>query len=284
MNLLGKIFVLLILLMSVVFAAFSVIVYATHKNWLEVIEGTGGQPGLKAQLANERVRVKNLQDQLKQLQEHTQTETQARTEQLRKLQTDFSNLKTDRDTLVNQLADLNTRTREALEAGKVAQDMLDEKLKEIDRLRTEIQQVHEDRDQRFKDAVALTDKLHEAEGEAERLKAYTDSLTRQVAMYRDAADRLGVDIHKPIDNIPPNLKGVVLASRSDGLVEISIGADDGLRTGHQAYVYRQQNGQSRPIAKIEVVKVTPDKSVGKVIPEFRLAPIARDDRVATRLN
>lgn len=284
MNLVGKIFVTLILVMSLVFMTLALMVYATHKNWKEVIDGAQGRPGLKAQLADAKQQVTNLQDQLKKLQENNQTEAQARTAQLAKLQTEFSNLKTDRDTLVNQLAGLTTQTREALEAGKIAQDLLDDKLKEIDGLRTEIQQAHEDRDQRFKDAVELTDKLHEAEGEAERLKAYTDSLGRMVAMYRDAADRLGVDINQPVDNIPPKLDGVVTASHSDGFVEISMGSDDGLRTGHQAYVYRQQNGQSRPIAKIEVVKVTPDKSVGKVIPEFRLAPIARDDRVTTRLN
>lgn len=284
MNLVGKIFVTLILVMSLVFMTLALMVYATHKNWKEVIDGAQGRPGLKAQLADAKQQVTNLQDQLKKLQENNQTEAQARTAQLAKLQTEFSNLKTDRDTLVNQLAGLTTQTREALEAGKIAQDLLDDKLKEIDGLRTEIQQAHEDRDQRFKDAVELTDKLHEAEGEAERLKAYTDSLGRMVAMYRDAADRLGVDINQPVDGIPPKLDGVVTASRSDGFVEISMGSDDGLRAGHQAYVYRQQNGQSRPIAKIEVVKVTPDKSVGKVIPEFRLAPIARDDRVTTRLN
>lgn len=284
MNLVGKILVLLIFVMSLVFATFAVVVYATHKNWLDVIEGTGGQPGLKAKLTDARAQVKNLQDQLKKLQEDTQTEAQARTDRNAQLQNEYSNLKTERDDYVNRLAGLTTQTREALETGKIAQELLDEKLKEIDRLHSEIQQAHEDRDQRFKDAVALTDKLHGAEGDAEKLKSYVDSLSRQVAMYRDAADRLGVDIHKPVDNIPPDLKGVVLASRSDGLVEFSLGSDDGLRTGHQAYVYRQQNGQSRPIAKIEVVKVTPDKSVGKVIPEFRLAPIARDDRVATRLD
>ena len=34
MNLVGKIFTVLIFLMSVVFAAFAVAVHATHKNWL----------------------------------------------------------------------------------------------------------------------------------------------------------------------------------------------------------------------------------------------------------
>ena len=90
-----------------------------------------------------------------------------------------------------------------------------------------------------------------------------------------------------MDNIPPRLDGKVLASRrnnSASYVEISLGQDDGLRVGHQAFVYRRHNGQSKPIAKIEIVEVTPDKSVGKVMPEYNMAPIARDDRVVTRLN
>jgi hypothetical protein len=117
-----------------------------------------------------------------------------------------------------------------------------------------------------------------------RLSSDNQMLTRTVAVYRASAEKQGIDINAPTDNIPPKLDGVVLAARANGLVEISLGSDDGLRKGHQAYIYRKQKGQSKPVAKIEVVEVTPDKSVGKVIPEFRLGPIERDDRVATRLN
>ena len=39
MNLVGKIFIVLIFVMSLVFMAFSMAVYATHRNWREVVVG-----------------------------------------------------------------------------------------------------------------------------------------------------------------------------------------------------------------------------------------------------
>ena len=38
MNLVGKIFTVLIFVMSLVFMSFAVVVYATHRNWKEVVE------------------------------------------------------------------------------------------------------------------------------------------------------------------------------------------------------------------------------------------------------
>ncbi|HET6880620.1 MAG TPA: hypothetical protein VFI31_10720 [Pirellulales bacterium] len=290
MNLLGRIFVVLILVMSLLFLGFSVAVYATHKSWKDVVlrpreQAKPGKPaGLKFQLEDEKAKVKALQDQLAKFKEAEQTEDQSRRAQLGKLETDKSVVQKERDQLLLELAGLKEGERRAVEAAQVAQELVDNKLKEIDQLRSDLAQAFEDRDSRFKEAVALTDKLHAAEGELVTLKSNAQVLTRQVALYRSSAEKLGVDINAPTDNIPPKLDGIVLAARANGLVEISLGSDDGLRKGHQAYIYRQQKGQSKPVAKIEVVEVTPDKSVGKVIPEFRLAPIERNDRVATRLN
>lgn len=290
MNLLGKIFVVLILVMSLVFLGFSVAVYATHKNWKAVIfrPQTDVKPGealgLKPQLDEAKAKIANLQAQLAKLQQSVQTEDQARRAQLAKLETSRAELKKEYDQQVLELAGLKEGERKAVEAAQVAQELLDSKLKEIDQLRADIAQAFDDRDATFKQAVALTDQLHEKMGEAERLKANAQTLAKDVARYRESASKLGVDINAPTDNIPPKLDGVVLAARANGLVEISLGSDDGLRKGHLAYIYRKQKGQSKPVAKIEVVEVTPDKSVGKVIPEFRLGPIERDDRVATRLN
>lgn len=290
MNLLGRIFVVLILVMSLVFLGFSVAVYATHKNWQAVVlrprdEAKQGQPaGLKFQLEDARAKVTALEDQLKKLQEATQTEDQALRTRLGQLETDKTVLQKERDQLLNEQAGLKEGERRAVEAAQVAQELLDAKLKEIEQLRTDLAQAYEDRDSRFKESVALTDKLHEAEGQLARLTSNTQMLVRQVALYRTSAEKQGVDINAPTDNIPPKLDGIVLAARANGLVEISLGSDDGLRKGHQAYIFRQQKGQTKPVAKIEVVEVTPDKSVGKVIPEFRLGPIERNDRVATRLN
>src|SRR4029079_14457810 len=48
MNFLGKIFVVIVLVLSVVFMSFAVMVYTTHRNWREEIEKP--QTGLKARL------------------------------------------------------------------------------------------------------------------------------------------------------------------------------------------------------------------------------------------
>jgi len=46
MNLVGKIFTVLILCLSLVFMALAVTVYATHNNWMPVVlGGKGGEPG-----------------------------------------------------------------------------------------------------------------------------------------------------------------------------------------------------------------------------------------------
>ena len=44
MNLVGKIFVVLILVMSVLFMAFAMAVYATHRNWREVVVNEQATP------------------------------------------------------------------------------------------------------------------------------------------------------------------------------------------------------------------------------------------------
>ena len=43
MNWLGKVFVVLILIMSLLFMGLAMAVYATHRNWREVVEGPAGR-------------------------------------------------------------------------------------------------------------------------------------------------------------------------------------------------------------------------------------------------
>lgn len=290
MNLVGKIFVVLIAVMSLVFMSFSVMVYATHKNWMGAINRTQqevkpGEPlGLKAQLTEAKSKADQLQDELNKLKTQIDSETAARRAQLAKLQSELSDVVKERDQLVLREATLTQENRQALEATQQAQKMLDAKLAEIDNLRDQISKAYTDRDARFDALVKLTDEFNQAVNESERLKASTAELTSHVANYRRNADRQGVNLDQPTDHIPPKLDGIVLASRSDGLVEMSLGADDGLRPGQRAFVYRNHGGSSKFLGVVEVVKTTPDKSVGKVLPEYKKGPIEREDRVATRLN
>ena len=290
MNLLGKIFVVAILVMSVFFMGLSVVVYATHKNWVAAInrpqtDVKPGEPlGLKFQLQEAQAKAKDLDDRLTKLKNEVDSETAARRAQLAKLQSELTDVTKERDQLVINEAGLQQKSRVALEDAQQAQQMLDAKIAEIETLREQIAKAYSDRDQRFDDLVKLTDEYNQAVNDLERANANTLQLTANVASYKKAADRKGVDLNEPVDNIPPKLDGIVLASHSGGMIEMSLGADDGLRRGQRAFIYRNHAGSSRFLGVVEVVTTTPDRSVGKVIPEFKKGPIEREDRVATRLN
>jgi len=83
MNLIGKIFIVLILVMSVLFMAFAMAVYATHQNWREAVVNEQPAPdkplGYKLQLANEKARTKELSDQVEKLKQQYDAERAART-------------------------------------------------------------------------------------------------------------------------------------------------------------------------------------------------------------
>ena len=80
MNLVGKIFVVLITVMSFVFMAFALSVYATHQNWRLAVENpesevAPGKPlGLKFQLEAANKRKTELQDELDKLKKQREKE------------------------------------------------------------------------------------------------------------------------------------------------------------------------------------------------------------------
>ena len=86
------------------------------------------------------------------------------------------------------------------------------------------------------------------------------------------------------EGTPPTVDGVVLEVGANGLIEISIGADDGLMKGHRLEVVRRGDGVSVWLGRVEVTETSPDKAVCKVLPEFLQRPIQRDDRVTSKLQ
>ena len=86
MNWLGKVFVVLILLMSIVFMSLAMMVYATHKNWRDVIENP--TTGLDVRLKNAQAENSQLKSELLRRTEELQAETEAEKQQVRKLETE----------------------------------------------------------------------------------------------------------------------------------------------------------------------------------------------------
>jgi hypothetical protein len=172
------------------------------------------------------------------------------------------------------------QTRRADEAMLATHKTLEDMRKQVETLRTDIRTSQQDRDDQFKQVVQLTDDLHQVQGLLTTVKAQNVELGEQNANMAKVMERNGVSRTASVDGVPPPVDGVVLASSRDGLVEISLGSDDGMEKGHKLEVYRG----AKYLGRIEVWQTAPDKSVAKIIPEFRKGPIAKEDRVATRLN
>jgi len=294
MNLVGKIFVVLIFVMSLVWMGFAVAVYAAHKNWREAVEGTAEAPeeGLKFKVEREKERNQELKDQRDKLTNELAAEKAAKRQALTKLETENDELRRQRDEQEKRLADLvqaQTDAMAALEATQAAEAALRAEImggevdgKKLVGLREQIRLAQEDRDRQFDEVVKLTDELHQARNEYQALKERTATLTADLADAKAVLEKHGL---KPIpalyEGIPPQVDGVVEKVGASGLVEISLGSDDGLIKGHTLHVVRQGGHY---LGRVEVTETAPDKAVCKVLSEFAQGPIQRGDRVYSKLR
>lgn len=274
MNLVGKIFVVLIFAMSLMFMSFAVAVYGTHQNW-------------KEKAAAEGQRVQNLQGTLSEreaektkLEAELQAERDARNQAVAKLETQRDELAKERDSLVKQRDALLVKDKEAVAALDTAQQNLARLTTEVEGLRGEIRTTQDQRDKDFERAVELTDQIHQAQGEVRRLEERRIQLASQLASANLVLDRNGLHKDMSVDGLPPSLRGKVLAINRDNMLEISLGSDDGLQSGHTLEIFRG----NKYLGRMEVLHATSDRSVGKIIPGYKKGIIQKDDDVATRFK
>ena len=274
MNLIGKIFVVLIFVMSLVFASFAIAVYGTHENWKTKAAN------LQTSIDASRVELQKAQEEQARLVKQIEDETLAKRQALAKLETEKTELQTQRDTLVKERDSLMSKDKAAVAALDTAQQNLAKLTKEVDELRVETRTAQTDRDQHFDKVVKLTDRIHQAQGELKRLDERSVQLAGQVAASRRVLDAHGLSKDTPVDHLPPLARGKVLAVNRDNMVEISLGSDDGLRQGHTVEVFRG----SKYLCRVEVLHASTDRAVGKILPGFKKGAIQKDDDVATRLK
>ena len=286
MNLLGKIFVVLIFVMSLVFMSFAVAVYGTHQNWKKMVDrpqsevGAGAPLGLKFQLDNAKQLLEKAEADKAKVEAEIAKEAKAKREALAKLETERDELMKQRDDLAKQRDDLATKDKASVAALDSAQQNLAKLTAEVDTLRGEIRTAQTERDQSADTVVKLTDQVHQSQGELKRLEERRIQLASEIATQRKVLAANGLTKDTPVDGIPPEMRGKVLAVNRDNLIEISLGSDDGLRAGHTVEVYRA----STYLGRVEVLNTTTDRAVGKILPNFRKGAIQKGDDVATRFK
>lgn len=277
MNFLGKVFIVAILIMSLVFMGLSMAVYATHKNWKTTAES------LKKSLdtANaEKTRLITEHDQrvealdremtsLKQQAVKSEAERVLQTQALAQAQAELDGLRQNQ--------------REGIAAVKATQDINQTLATEVGDLRQRIRNEQKTRDSVFKQALDATEELHQAHGEYETTRERNAQLTKQVAGMTTVMQSKGIDPKSDPNGVVPTVEGVVSQVRRTAgaqLVELSIGADDGLKTGNTLEVSRGD----RYLGRVEIIETSPDKAVARVDRKFQQGAIQEGDRVATRIK
>lgn len=277
MTLLGKIFTVLIFLVSTMFLAMSLMVFATHRNWRDAVIGPDG---LQSQLAAVQTREGNLQNAMQQVQDQLNEERAARRQALAALQSKLIDLQQQVNVKETQLGTATAENSQLVKELETAQALLADVQAEVQKLRSDLVVTMQDRDAQFTTVVTLNDQKHNAEGEARRLQERNEQLALDVADQRQALDSAGIDPAKGFDDQPPRGLDARVDRVLNNLVEITIGSDDGLRKGHQLDVVRGQNY----LGRITIERVEPNRAVGQIDPNFKRGNIQEGDRVTTNLG
>lgn len=280
MNLLGKIFIVLILVLSVVFMTLAMAMYATHKNWREIVEGPNG---LRNQLQQSQAEYDQLKTQYNRRESELTSELEASSQQVRKLETERVALVERNAGIQGELDQLKQEQFTATAAVAATQQNNEKLAGEVTGLRQDIRSNQQQRDQAFASALKATEDLHQSKGQLDSALERNQQLTSQVAGMTTVMQANGLDPATDPTAVKPRVDGVVSqVKRVAGaqLIEITIGSDDGLKPGHTVEVFRD----SKYLGRIEILKTSPDKSVGRVDRRFQQGQIQEGDRVATQLD
>lgn len=279
MTLLGKIFTLLLMLLSLLFFFLSVVVNATHRDD-------------KSKIAEFQNRAKTLEttvDELKKSVDSKKTELDqervARRTALAALQTQLEAIKGQLAEANSELQQLNSVNTMQTQKLSDAMDTVKRLTSENDLVKQEMDKVIDDRNLQRRSVISLTDRLNNLMSIETDLRASIKQLQDQSTVYQAQAETMkatlaSAGITDPEDVPPADLRGLVLAVGSDQQIEISVGRDDGLREGHTLEVFRG----SSYLGRIQIQRVIDDKSTGKIVPGFRKGAIQAGDKVVARLR
>src|SRR6185295_5582495 len=281
MTLVGKIFTVLIFIMSLVFMSFAVMVFATHQNWKDQVKNPDPNVGYEVKLKNKTAELANAKLEHDRTKQQLALEQASRRQALAALQTRLDTAERDVVTLTNDFNLKSAALTQEAEANKISQTRLTGLEAENAKLRKETQLAQLDRDTQFSKVVELTDRLNQDEVKRQALEERSNQLNAQLAQMKMVMDAHGLKPDSLVSSLEPiNLNGIVLVVGDKDLVEISVGKDDGLREGHIMEVYRGDTY----IGQIKIMKVAPDRAVGQINKDLKRGQVRKGDHVTTKFS
>lgn len=277
MNFFGKILTGLICIAALFLMWVSIVVYATHKNWKDDADL------LKQQLAQATATNDQLESERRSLESQLTAEVEAAQQEVRKLESERVALMTRNSTIQSALDQLRQQERANTAAVASTQANNEKLTAQVEVLREQIRENQQARDEAFATMIKATDQLHQAQGELSSVRERNMQLVSELGTTTLLLNENGIDPATDPEAIVPRVRGEVFATRRSAgnqLIEVTIGADDGLKPGHTVEVYRGE----RYLGRVEILTTEPDRAVGRVLRQFQQGQIQEGDHVATRLR
>jgi hypothetical protein len=282
MTQLGKLLVVAITILAMVFLALSGVVFMTVDNW-------------KEKALAEADKVQKAQSNLQKAQEALNEEADKLAKLLLQHKTDIEikdREKTDLQAQFNSKEIELTQIRKEL---SVAQQAVTLSANESSTRVSESTELRESLKSAQKNANDLTlqeadRKKNEAEltKSLEKARTINAQLREEVAILSSSLSKAGLNADarnvKFLSN-PPEVEGMVsrVDSSSDH-IELSIGGDDGLVPGHELFVFRR-TPRAQYVGKIRIIATDPERSVATVVGKTYLGTrVLEGDIVSTTIK
>jgi multidrug efflux pump subunit AcrA (membrane-fusion protein) len=277
MNFFGKILTGLICIAALFLMWVSIMVYATHKNWKAEADA------LKTNLDLATATNQQLESERRSLESQLKAEVEASQQEVRKLESERGVLMTQNTTIQSELDQLRLKGRSDMAAVAATQTNNETLATEVGDLRKQIVDDKQNRDEAFATMIKATDQLHEAQGNLTAVRERNLQLVAELGDKVSIIRSHGFDPDTDPEAVVPRIRGEVLGTRRTAgkqLIEVTIGADDGLKPGHTVEVFRGE----RYLGRVEIITTEPDRAVGRVLRQFQQGQIQEGDHVATKLR
>lgn len=283
MNLIGKIFVLIILLMSMLFMVLAMAVYSTQTNWREAYVNS------QKQLNQKNLEYGRLESRLQLTESELQRQVDAVTQDIGRLQTELTEKLSQIDVMEAETTRLKQESRDATAAVSSTEANAERLANENTVLQRDIVDAQQASDQAFTKTVEATSALHDTQVKLASAEETISELTERVANMTAVMRSEGLDPHMLAGDTKPTVEGYIsTVSRRGGdeTIEITIGSDDGIKPEHTVEIYRTaaQPGQSKWLGRAVVLSTDGDRAYARVLRDMKKGNIQEGDRVATRLN
>ncbi len=271
MTLLAKVFTGLIFLLSVIFFSLAVAVNASHINQKQL--------ATKFQTQAQAAQQKNteLTGLLEVLKDELAINQAARRSALATLQSQLEAKSNELQQKEIELENVQTAHTQLVANEKDTQLQLKARTEDNELLRKQLNDAREDRNQLFQRLVSTKDQNNRLQGKLQTTEERASQTADQLSQATVILEK--IDIRPETLLTAPDVNGLVTAVSTAGLVEVSLGRNDGMREGFTLEVHR--SGQY--LGRLKVKRVEDNKSVAEILTSYQKGYIRAGDRVDSKL-